>query len=145
MDFGLGTYALGFLAGLLSTLSPCVLPLIPILLGTAITQHRYGAFALIGGLVASFAVLGTAIAFLGASFGINQEHFRAVGAALLIAFGVMLLSTTLQYRFAVAAAGLSSGGESVLAQLKLDGLAGQFIVGLTLGVIWSPCVGPTLG
>ena len=38
-----------------------------------------------------------------------------------------------------------AAGDGLLAKLKLDGLAGQFVVGLVLGVIWSPCVGPTLG
>ena len=54
MDFGPGTFALGYLAGLLSTLSPCVLPLLPILIATALGQHRFGPLALAGGLTLSF-------------------------------------------------------------------------------------------
>ena len=58
MDFGVATYALGYLAGALSTLSPCVLPLLPILVATATRQHRHGSLALAAGLTLSFAAVG---------------------------------------------------------------------------------------
>jgi cytochrome c biogenesis protein CcdA len=58
---------------------------------------------------------------------------------------VLLLSTRLQARFAGAASGLSAAGDRLLSRLRLEGAGGQFVVGLVLGVIWSPCVGPTLG
>ena len=60
-------------------------------------------------------------------------------------FGALLLSSRLQDKFATATSGLSSAGNSFLAQLTLDGLIGQFVLGLLLGIVWSPCVGPTLG
>ena len=50
MNFGPSTYGLGLLAGALSTLSPCVLPLVPVLLATAASAHRWGALALGAGL-----------------------------------------------------------------------------------------------
>ncbi|HNL22942.1 MAG TPA: hypothetical protein PKK51_13065, partial [Rhodocyclaceae bacterium] len=62
MDFSVATFGLAFAAGGLSTLSPCVLPLIPILLGTAIAAHRLGPFALAGGLALSFTLVGVLIA-----------------------------------------------------------------------------------
>ena len=64
MDFGIGSFLFAFLAGVLSTLSPCVLPLIPIIIGAATNQHRLGPLALAGGLTLSFAVIGTALASL---------------------------------------------------------------------------------
>jgi cytochrome c biogenesis protein CcdA len=145
MEFGLGTYGLGFLAGALSTLSPCVLPLVPILIATAVAAHRFGAYALALGLMISFATVGIFIATVGASLGIDQAVFRQVAAVILILFGIMLLSVKLQERFATATSGVSAAGDSLLAKVNLDGLHGQFVVGLVLGVIWSPCVGPTLG
>ena len=60
-------------------------------------------------------------------------------------FGAVLLSARLQQRFAVATSGLSGVGHGVLARVSLDGLSGQFVLGLLLGLVWSPCVGPTLG
>ncbi len=71
MDFGLGTYGLGYVAGLLSTLSPCVLPLVPILIATAVAAHRFGPYSLALGLTLSFAVVGIFLATLGGSFGLE--------------------------------------------------------------------------
>ncbi len=145
MDFSAGTYGLGYLAGLLSTLSPCVLPLVPILIGTAAAAHVLGPYALALGLMLSFSAVGIFLATLGAALGLEAETFRIAAAVILIGFGVVLLSTTLQERFAVASSGLSDWGNNLLAKINLDGLGGQFVIGLALGVIWSPCVGPTLG
>ena len=145
MDFSIGTYGLGYLAGLLSTLSPCVLPLVPILIATAAAAHVLGPYALALGLMLSFSLVGIFLATLGASLGLDQDTFRAVAAVILIGFGAVLLSPQLQERFAAATSGLSAAGDGFLAKLNLGGLGGQFVVGLVLGIIWSPCVGPTLG
>ncbi len=145
MEFGPGTYGLGYVAGILTTLSPCVLPLVPIVIATALAAHRLGPYALALGLTISFAAVGLFVAALGASLGLDQALFRNIAAFILIAFGILLLSTRLQGRFAMAASGLSSAGDGFLSRLNLDGLAGQFVIGIVLGVVWSPCVGPTLG
>lgn len=145
MDFGIGTFALGYLAGVLSTLSPCVWPLIPILLVTAVGAHRFGPYALALGLALSFATVGVFVATLGASLGLDASTFRAVAAVVLIGFAVVLLSSRLQERFATATSGLSGAGDRLLARVRLDGVAGQLVIGLVLGIVWSPCVGPTLG
>jgi cytochrome c biogenesis protein CcdA len=76
---------------------------------------------------------------------LGQDSLRNVAAILLLMFGVVLLLPQLQERFAVAASGLSSGGQTLLSRITLDGLPGQFVLGLLLGLVWSPCVGPTLG
>ncbi|ACT47026.1 cytochrome c biogenesis CcdA family protein [Methylotenera mobilis] len=141
----LGTYGLSFIAGILSTLSPCVLPLVPILIGSAVMAHRLGPFALAAGLALSFTVVGVLIASVGAAIGLDQEVLRNIGAMLLLVFGVVLLSTGLQAKFAVATSSLSGTGQSLLSRVSTDGLIGQFSIGLLLGLVWSPCVGPTLG
>ncbi|BCB27381.1 hypothetical protein SKTS_22670 [Sulfurimicrobium lacus] len=145
MEFGLASYSLALAAGSLSTLSPCVLPLVPILLASAVAAHRLGPYALAGGLALSFTVVGVFVASLGAALGLDQGVFRLIAASLLIAFGVVLLSARLQERFAVATSGLSGAGNTLLASVSLNGLSGQFMLGLLLGIVWSPCVGPTLG
>ena len=103
MEFGLGTYGIGFAAGSLSVLSPCVLPLVPILIGTAASAHRRGPLALAAGLTLSFAVIGVLLASAGASLGLDQTVFRNIAAMMLLGFGVLLFSTGLQERLAVAA------------------------------------------
>lgn len=145
MDFGIATFGLGYIAGLLSTLSPCVLPLIPILIATAVAAHRLGPYALALGLTLSFSLIGVFLATAGASLGLDSGTFRDVAAVILIVFAVVLLSSRLQQRFASATAGLSAAGDTLLSRIHLDGVAGQFIIGMVLGVVWSPCVGPTLG
>ena len=145
MTFGPGSYALGFVAGALSILSPCVLPLVPILLTSAVQAHARGPLALAAGLALSFAFIGTAVAWAAANTGLDPSAFRIVGAVALATIGLVLLSSALQQRFAFATSGIGNAGQGLLSRLRLDDLRGQFIIGLVLGVVWSPCVGPTLG
>ncbi|MFO1319464.1 MAG: cytochrome c biogenesis CcdA family protein [Burkholderiales bacterium] len=145
MAFGPATYGLAALAGTLSTLSPCVLPLVPIVVGTAAAAHRLGPVALGGGLALSFTVVGTFVAALGSAVGLTEAGLRIAGAVLLVAFGVVLLSEGLQSRLAAWTSGLSGAGQNALTSFTFGGLAGQFLLGSMLGLVWSPCVGPTLG
>ncbi|RFB74351.1 cytochrome c biogenesis protein CcdA [Herbaspirillum sp. 3R11] len=139
------SYFIALAAGVLSTLSPCVLPLLPVIIGSAMHEHRYGPFAVAIGMSASFAVIGTILASAGARLGVGQGDFQVVAAIVLVLIGVVLLSKKLQERFAVATSGASGAGSKILSTLNISGLRGQFLVGLLLGLIWSPCVGPTLG
>lgn len=145
MELGLASFGIALAAGGLSTLSPCVLPVLPIVLGSAVSAHRRGPVALAAGLALSFTVLGVALAAFGAALGLDPGVFRNVAAVLLLAFGVVLLSSRLQARLAVAGSGISSAGQGMLARLSFDGWPGQFMLGLLLGIVWTPCVGPTLG
>lgn len=145
MEFGLGSYGFGFLAGLLSTLSPCVLPIIPILLGSATNAHPRAPLALAGGLAISYALIGTGLAWAGSALDLDVSLFRSVGAVILGLLGLVLVSGSLQQRFAVTTSGIGNAGNNLISRMSLDGLFGQFAIGLVLGVVWSPCVGPTLG
>jgi cytochrome c-type biogenesis protein len=139
------TLALAFLAGLLSILSPCVLPLVPIVLGAAISEHRFGPVALAAGLAVSFTALGLLIAVAGFSIGIDANVLRAAAAVLMIVLGVVLMLPALQARLATAGGPAANWTEQNLGGFSTSGLSGQFCVGLLLGAVWSPCVGPTLG
>lgn len=145
IDFGVGTYGLGLAAGALSTLSPCVLPLVPILVASALSAHRFGTVALAGGLSVSFTAVGILVATLGASLGLNEDTFRYGAAILMVVFGLVMVFAALQRAFARATAIFGGAGQGILERIKGEGLLGQFAVGLLLGVVWSPCVGPTLG
>jgi cytochrome c biogenesis protein CcdA len=141
----LATLGLGALAGVLSTLSPCVLPLIPIVLATAAGQHRMGPLALAAGLALAFTAVGIFVATIGFAIGLDAGLFRMVGGAMLDAFGAVLLLPALQIRVAMAAGPVSNWTEQRFGAMPGAGLGGQFGVGLLLGVVWVPCVGPTLG
>lgn len=144
MELSLSSYGLSFLAGVLSTLSPCVLPLVPILMGSASATHRLGPFALVGGLMLSFTVIGVALGSLGGVLGLDAQVLRIAGGVLLLLFGMVLVSSRLQDRLSAAVSRLGMG-QGWLARFNLNGLHGQFMLGLLLGIVWSPCVGPTLG
>ncbi len=143
MNFGPATYALGLAAGALSILSPCVLPLVPVLVAAAVNAHRRGPWALGLGLALSFTVVGVALAAAGAA--VDPGVLRTAGGIVLAAFGAILLIPALSNLFARAAGALGNSGHRLLARITLDGLPGQFLVGALLGLVWSPCVGPTLG
>ncbi|RED21717.1 cytochrome c biogenesis transmembrane protein [Rhodopseudomonas thermotolerans] len=137
--------ALAFVAGLLSILSPCVLPLVPIVLGAAVAQHRHGPLALAAGLALSFTLIGLLVAVAGFSLGLDAGVFRAAAAVIMIALGAVLLVPAAQVRLAAAGSPLSGLADQYFGQSAGAGLAGQFGIGLLLGAVWSPCVGPTLG
>jgi cytochrome c-type biogenesis protein len=141
----LATLGLAYLAGVLSTLSPCVLPLLPLVIGSAASAHRLGPLALGLGLAGSFVAVGLFVATIGFSLGIDADAVRDVAAALMVGFGAALIVPAFQARFALAAGPASQWANARLAGISASGLPGQFGIGVLLGIAWSPCVGPTLG
>ncbi len=135
---------LSFVAGLLTALSPCVLPALPIIVGSAAADRRHGPLALAAGLVVSFTVVGLALASLGPAIGLTDVWIRRAAALMLVLAGVVMLSARLQDRLSALLSPLASAAARSSAGAG-RGLAGQFGVGAMLGAIWSPCVGPTLG
>lgn len=133
------------IAGILSILSPCVLPLLPIVLGTAVSEHRYGPVALAAGLALSFTAIGLFVATIGFAIGLDTGVFRMAAAVMLVLLGLVLMLPVLHARVAAAGGPLSNWTEQRFGGFSPNGLRGQFGVGLLLGAVWSPCVGPTLG
>nr|WP_208402922.1 cytochrome c biogenesis CcdA family protein [Sphingomonas japonica] len=136
---------LGYVAGVLTILSPCVLPLVPIVLGSAAQRSRWGPFALAAGLVAAFTVAGFALATVGVAVGLDAEALRMAGAAMLALIGIVLLVPRAQVVAERVAAPAARWAGTRQAGLERHGLAGQAAIGALLGLVWAPCVGPTLG
>ena len=132
-------------AGLLTLINPCVLPILPIVLATSLQSSRHGPLAVAAGMSLSFVVLGLLVTVLGRALGLTPELIADAGAVLMIAFGVVLLVPQFSERFATATAGLSARADSGIDDLDRSGLGGQFLGGVLLGAVWSPCIGPTLG
>ncbi len=137
--------ALAFVAGLLSILSPCVLPLVPVVLGAAAATHPRGALALAAGLALSFTGLGLFIALAGAGLGLDAGVFRLGAAIIMLVIGVVLLVPSWQAQLAVAGGPVQRWADRHSQDFAASGAGGQFMIGLLLGAVWSPCVGPTLG
>ncbi|WP_407491839.1 cytochrome c biogenesis CcdA family protein [Pseudooceanicola sp. MF1-13] len=136
---------LGYLAGLLTLINPCVLPVLPIVLGSALQASPRGPLALAAGMSISFVVLGVTVAGFGYALGIDAETISQAGAVLMIGFGLILLVPRFSAAFSTATAGFAAGADTRISQIESTGARGQFLGGLLLGAVWSPCVGPTLG
>lgn len=136
---------LAFAAGALTILSPCVLPLVPVVLASAGQRHRFGAVALAGGLVSSFTIVGFALAAFGTRLGVDADQLRVSGAAILGAAGLFLLVPKLQDLVANGASPLVAWAGERQQSFDHGGLFGQAAIGVLLGLVWSPCVGPTIG
>jgi cytochrome c biogenesis protein CcdA len=150
MGVDLAGAGLAFLAGLFSILSPCVLPLLPIILGAAASEHKMGPAALAVGVASSFVAIGLFLALIGFGAGIDGDALRFGAALLMIALGVLLAAPALQVRLAAAGGPVADWIERRFAGFSTPGfsthgLRGQLGLGLLLGAVWSPCVGPTLG
>lgn len=137
--------ALAFVAGLVTILNPCVLPLVPIIVVTALGKSKWGPVALAGGLVLSFSTFGLLILAFGFSVGLDERVLRLAAGALLVVAGLVMLVPRAQMALSAAAAPLTGAGQRLLGRVSGDGVAGQFAVGALLGLVWAPCVGPTLG
>ena len=142
-----GFAQLGFslAAGSLTTLSPCVFPILPLVIGGAAQGNPLAPLAMGAGMALSFAAIGMLLGLLGPALGLDGDSVRTAGAALLIAFGLVMLIPALDRRLSALMTPLASSAHSASAKLKPDSLWGALLLGGLLGLVWSPCSGPLLG
>ena len=138
-------FVFAYFAGLLTLINPCVLPVLPIVLVSALNAHRAGPLALAAGMSVSFVVFGVLVTAFGASVGLTQDRLAQIGAVMMMAFGLILVVPMFAQRFEMATAGVAAGADTRMNSLNVGSLRGQFAGGLLLGTVWSPCIGPTLG
>lgn len=136
---------LAYLAGLLTLINPCVLPVLPIVLATSLDSDRRAPLALAVGMSLSLVALGTGVAALGPALGVTQDRIADVAAIAMVAFGLVMLVPAFGRSFAFATAGLASRADAGLNRAADRGLGGHLAGGALLGAVWSPCIGPTLG
>ena len=135
---------LAYLAGLLTILNPCVLPLAPIVIAGARAQDVRGPVAVAAGLALAFGLIGGMLAAAGVELG-ETGLVRTLAGALMIVFGLVLLLPSLGHSFERLFSPLVGWSERISQRLPGAGLAGQAATGAVLAVAWTPCVGPTLG
>lgn len=133
------------LAGVLTFLNPCVLPVLPLVFGAAANEHRFGPLALAAGLALAFTAVGLFVATLGVSLGLDPGLFRLISAGLLVLFGLILLIPRAQAMIQKVMGPVGAWAAERSQAHNGSGVRGQFGLGLLLGAVWSPCVGPTLG
>lgn len=144
MSATLPQLGLSLAAGSLTTLSPCVFPLLPLVLGGALQASRLAPVALGVGMAASFAAIGMVLGALGPALGLDGDHVRGAGAWLLIAFAAVMLVPAWSERFTLLMAPLASGANAASSRLSGGSLASALLLGAVLGLVWSPCSGPLL-
>lgn len=115
----LATLAFTFLAGVLSLLSPCVLPLLPIVLGAAASRHKLGPLALSAVLALSF--IGILVATVGFALGLDAGLFRTAAAILLVGIGAILLVPAFQARVALATSPVGTWTETRFGGFSAEG------------------------
>ncbi|MFJ1299906.1 cytochrome c biogenesis CcdA family protein [Pseudomonadota bacterium AL_CKDN230030165-1A_HGKHYDSX7] len=132
------------LAGMLTVASPCVLPLLPILLGSSVERSSplRPAFV-VAGFILAFAALGIALSLLTNLSVIAHETVRTVSVVLLALFGVMRVWPQ-PYDRLMARIGGPIARLGALGDRAGSGNAGGFVLGLSLGAVWTPCAGPVL-
>ena len=139
------TYFWAWLAGVLTLINPCVLPLLPVIIAGALQSHRLGPVMMALGLTVSFTTVGVLVTAFGHLIGLDEFVINRIAAIIMIIFGIILLLPRAQEKMANAVAPLASGANDRIDKAESGGLKGQFFIGVLLGAVWSPCVGPTLG
>jgi cytochrome c-type biogenesis protein len=127
--------ALVFGAGLASVLSPCVLPVVPIIVTGSDNDHKLRPVMIIAGLTLTFVIMGAVSSLFGTIIGPKMVYINRAAGILIVLFGFLLIFNVNLFKHL--------GFLSQFAQ-KSRGKSGGFILGLTLGIIWIPCVGPML-
>ncbi len=131
-----------FLAGVITILSPCIFPVLPIILASSANGSKRHAWGVVGGFILSFTFFTLFLSALVRATGVSPDFVRHVAVFVIAGFGFVLLVPRLQLAFEGIASRMASwaGGSK-----KVDsGLWGGILVGLSLGLIWTPCVGPIL-
>jgi len=137
----LPTIVFAFIAGIVTVLSPCVLPLLPVLLASAAQEGRARPFGVIVGFVATFTLATLALSFLVRTLGVPPDLNRTLAATILVLLGLVLIVPAFHHAFERLAGALAS---RVPAGQPGNGFGGGLAIGAGLGLAWSPCVGPIM-
>ena len=135
-----------FIAGLVTILSPCILPVLPIVLSGSVTGGKSRPLGVVTGFIASFTFFTLFLTTLVKTTGIDPDTLRIVSVVVISVFGLSLLVPKLQTvfeRLATRMVSLGQKGQQTAATVRSDFVAG-ILVGISLGLLWTPCVGPIL-
>jgi cytochrome c-type biogenesis protein len=132
---------LALLAGVVTVAAPCTLPMLPILLGASVGQTSKARPAMIAaGFVMSFSLVALALGAITRVFDFDPNSLRTAAAILLVGFGLLMIWPAPFEWLSSRTGGFASGGAA-----SSQGVIGGFVLGTTLGLVWTPCAGPVLG
>jgi len=132
---------LALLAGVVTVAAPCTLPMLPILLGASVGQTSKARPAMIAaGFVMSFSLVALALGAITRVFDFDPNTLRTAASILLVGFGLLMIWPAPFEWLSSRTGGFASGGVA-----SSQGVIGGFVLGTTLGLVWTPCAGPVLG
>ena len=130
-----------FIAGVVTILSPCILPILPIVLSGSLAGGRKRPFGVVAGFIGSFTFFTLALTAIVKATGLSSDALRTVAVVVIFLFGLSLIIPQTQLfleKLFTKLSGITPKNEN------RDGFFGGVLVGLSLGLIWAPCVGPIL-
>jgi cytochrome c-type biogenesis protein len=139
------TLVLALLAGLVTIAAPCTLPMLPILLGASVGHTSKVRPAMIAlGFVLSFSATALLLSAITRIFDFDPNTLRTAAVVLLLGFGLLMLWPTPFEWLSIRIGGFMNNGPSIDIASRQGNLGG-FVLGTTLGLVWTPCAGPVLG
>ena len=134
---------LAFLEGLALIVSPCILPVLPLVLATSVGGGRRRPYGIIIGFVLAFGLFAIVARKVVALLGIDLDIIKNISLLLLALFGLVLLSSRLSDKFSALTQGAADFGNR-LAGTGGEGLGSGILIGSLIGLVWTPCAGPIL-
>ena len=128
------------LAGAATALSPCVLPVLPAVLGAGVTGGRRRPLGVVTGLVLAFTFATIALVYVIDALGLPDDLIRTLAIVTLFAFGITLLIPGLGDRIEAFGSRIAPGP----ARVGGDGFGSGLLLGASLGLVYTPCAGPIL-
>lgn len=151
MDPSAPSLILVFLAGIVTIMKPCCLPVVPIIFSGS-AGHKYRPIAIVTGMTFSFTIMGVLVSAFGATFGSFADTLRSIAILFIMGMGVVLFDEDVNMEFIKLSGALTQGMRRSLGSMSgyssrvpEGGLVGGLFLGMSLGIVWIPCVGPILG
>ncbi|MFH1495316.1 MAG: cytochrome c biogenesis protein DipZ [Pseudomonadota bacterium] len=134
---------LAFLEGLALIVSPCILPVLPLVLAASVEGGKSRPYGIIIGFVLAFSAFALVSRQIVQALGIDLDIIKDVSLVLLALFGLVLLSSKLSEKFSALTQGAANYGNN-LASRGGEGLLSGIMIGALIGLVWTPCAGPIL-
>ena len=131
-------------------MKPCCLPLVPVIFSGS-GGHRLRPLAIVSGLTVSFTTMGVLVSAFGATFGAYTDYLRNIAILFIISMGLVLFDQDVNMEFMKISGSITQGLRGIgffnkfSSKMPEGSLIGGFFLGMSLGVLWIPCVGPILG
>ena len=138
-ELSLLAFGFALCGGLLTILSPCVLPILPLIISRSFQSHRFGPVMLVLGLVSGFAVAGSLLGIASSWLTGFANFLRDLAVGLLLGLGLLSMFPSLSYRI------FSRWQFGKSWEPQRSSLWSEFWIGTQLGLLWTPCAGPALG